>query len=168
MEEVLHNFGVEWQLVLAQVINFLIIFYLLKRFLYKPVFNMLKKRADAIKEGLSKADDSKKALDEALVKEKKILKEAHDTAKKIIQEAKEASETVAKNIEEKAKKQADQMLEDARAQIEREARLAEKELEKHVSELSIKILKQSLGKVFTEKEQSEVVAKAAKEMKGAN
>jgi F-type H+-transporting ATPase subunit b len=168
MEEVLHNFGVNWQLLLAQVINFLIIFYLLKRFLYKPVFAILQKRAEAIKAGLSKADESKKALDEALVKEKKILKEAHDTAKKIIQEAKEASETVAKNIEEKAKKQADQMLEDARIQIEREARLAEKEVEKHVSELSIKILKQSLDNVFTEKEQSEVVKKAAKEMKGAN
>ncbi len=168
MEEVLHNFGVDWQLLIAQVINFLIILYLLKRFLYKPVFNLLKKREEAIKQGLSKADESKKALDEALVKEKKIIKEAQDTGKKIIQEAKEQSETVAKKIEEKAKKQADQMLEDARAQIEREKRAVEKELEKHVSELSVKILKQSLDNVFTEKEQSEVVAKATKAMKGAN
>lgn len=165
MEEVLNNFGVEWQLLLAQIINFVIIFYLLKRFLYKPIFNMLKKREDAIKQGLSKADESKKALDEALVKEKKIIKEAQDTAKKIIQEAKENSVTVAKEIEEKAKKQADQMVADARVQIDREARQAEKELEKHVGELSVKILKQSLDNVFTDKEQTEVVAKATKALK---
>lgn len=165
MEEVLHNFGVQWQLVLAQVINFLIIFYLLKRFLYKPVFNLLKKREDAIKQGLSKADESKKALEEALVKEKKIIKEAQDTAKKIIQDAKEQAETLAKDIDEKAKKRADQLLDDARVQIDRETRLAEKELEKHVGELSVKILKQSLDKVFTEKEQSEIVAKATKALK---
>ena len=168
MEEVLHNFGVEWQLLAAQVINFLIIFYLLKRFLYKPVFTMLKKREDTIKEGLSKADESKKALDDALAKEKKIIKEAQDTAKKIIQDAKERAETVAKDIEEKAKKQADSMVDNAKTQIDMETRKAEKELEKHVSELSVKILKQSLDNVFTENEQAEVVAKATKAMKGAN
>ncbi|HSA83257.1 MAG TPA: F0F1 ATP synthase subunit B [Patescibacteria group bacterium] len=165
MEEVLHNFGVEWQLVLAQVINFLIIFYLLKRFLYKPVFNLLKKRENAIKQGLSKADESKKALEEALEKEKKIIKEAQETAKKIIQEAKEQSETVGKNIEEKAKKQADSMIESARTQIDLETRKAEKELEKHVSELAITLLKKSLDNVFTGKEQSEIVAKAVKSLK---
>jgi len=70
-----------------------------------------------------------------------------------------------KAIEEKAKHQADIMLDDARAQIERETRAAEKELEKHVGELSVKILKQSLENVFTEKEQAEIVTKASKAMK---
>lgn len=166
--DVLHNFGVEWQLLLAQIVNFLIIFYLLKRFLYKPLFNLLKKRETAIKEGLSKADESKKALEEALEKEKKIIKDAHDTAKKIVQEAKEQAEVVAKEIEEKAKKQADNMIANAKIQIEMEARTAEKELEKHVSELSIALLKKSLDHVFTDKEQAEVVKKATKEIKRTN
>ncbi len=163
--DVLHNFGVEWQLLVAQIINFLVIFYLLKRFLYKPIFSLLKKREESIKQGLSKADESKKALEEALVKEKKIIKDAQETARQIIQEAKEQAETVAKGVEEKAKKQADSMLESAKTQIERETRAAEKELEKHVSELSVKILKQSLGHVFTEKEQEEIVTKATKALK---
>ncbi|HEX8932363.1 MAG TPA: F0F1 ATP synthase subunit B, partial [Patescibacteria group bacterium] len=160
--DVLQTFGVNWQLLIAQVINFLIVLYLLKRFLYKPVFNLLKKREQTIKEGLAKADESKKALAEAETKEKKIIKEAQDTAKKIVQDAKEQAIDVAKEIEERAKKQADRMLADAKVQIAIETKKAEQQLNQHISQLSIEILKKSLGNVFGEKEQAEIVTKAAK------
>src|SRR5207247_1964428 len=93
--DVLHNFDIEWPLLVAQIVNFLIIFYLLKRFLYKPIFTVLKKRADTIKEEL-------------------------------------------------------------------ETRAAEKQLNKHMSQLSVTLLKKALDNVFSEKEQSEVVSKAVK------
>jgi len=166
--DVLHNFGVEWQLLLAQVINFLVIFYLLKRFLYKPLFNLLKKRADAIKEGVKQAEEGKKALDEALVKEKKLIKEAQDTARKIIADAREHGTQLAKEIEDRAKKQTDRMIEEAKVQIAREAKLAEQQLNKHVAEISIEMLKKSLGSVFGEKEQSEIVSKAVKTLQKSN
>jgi len=166
--DVLHNFGVEWQLLLAQIINFLIIFYLLKRFLYKPLFGLLKKRADAIKEGVEKAEEGKKALDDALGKEKKIIKDAQDTAKKIIADAREHGTILAKEIEERAKKQTDRMIEEAKIQIAQETKLAEQQLNKHVAEISIEMLKKSLGNVFGDKEQSEVVAKAVKSIEKAN
>ncbi|SRR6266403_3294614 len=166
--DVLHNFDIEWQLLLAQIINFLIIFYLLKRFLYKPIFAVLKKRADAIKEGIEKAEEGKKALDQALLKEKKIIKEAQDTARKIIADAREQSTTLAKEIEDRAKKQTDRMIEEAKVQIAREAKSAEQQLNKHVAELSIEMLKKSLGSVFGEKEQSEVVSKAVKTLQKSN
>jgi F-type H+-transporting ATPase subunit b len=166
--EILENFGIDWMLTLGGIINFLIILFVLKKFLYKPVFEMLKKREDAIKEGLAKADESQKALDAALTKEKKIIKEAQDTAKKILDDAKEQGLVVAKDIEEKAKKQADRMLEDAKNQIAIETKHAEQQLNKHISELSVALLKKSLDRVFSDKDQSEIVAKAAKEIKRAN
>ena len=162
--DVLHNFGVEWQLLLAQIINFLIIFYLLKRFLYKPIFTLLKKREDTIKEGMEKAEEGKKALVDAQKKEKKLIKEAQDTAKKIIQDAREQGKTVAKEIEEKAKKQANRMLEEAQTQIEQETKLAEQKLNKHISQIAVDILKKSLDDVFSTKEQTEIVSKAAKDL----
>lgn len=162
--DVLEKFGVEWTLTAAYVINFLVILYILRRYLYKPLFSMLKKREETIKEGLEKAEEGKKELEKALEKERKIIKEAQDTAKKIIQDAKEQAQATAKDIEEKAKKQSDRMFDDAKAQIELEARSAEKELNKYVSRLSVELLKKSLPDAFTEKEQSEIVTRAVKAM----
>lgn len=166
--DVLHNFDIEWQLLVAQIINFLVIFYLLKRFLYKPIFGVLKKRKETIKEGLEKAEDGKKALDEALVKEKKIIKDAQETAKKIISDAREQGTLVAKEIEERAKRQTDRMLEEARVQIDLEVKAAEGQLNKHIAEISISMLKKSLTNVFGEKEQSEIITKAVKSLEKIN
>ena len=163
--EIFKNFGIEWSLLAAQIINFLIIFYIFKRYLYKPLFNLLKKRENSIKEGLEKAEEGKKALDQALIKEKKIIKDAQDTARNIIQDAKEHAQALAKDIEEKTKQQSDRMIEDAKIQISLETKSAERELNKYVSRLSIDLLKKALPDVFTDKEQSNIVARAVKDLR---
>jgi F-type H+-transporting ATPase subunit b len=162
--EVIEHFGINPILIAAQIVNFLIILYILKRFLYKPIFAVFKKREQTIKEGMAKAEESKKVLDQALTKEKKIIKDAQDTAKKIIQDARDQAQLLSKGIEEKTKKQSDRMIEDAKVQIELETKKAELSLNKHVSDLSVKFLKKSLPDVFTAKEQTEIVSRAVKEL----
>ena len=56
------------------------------------------------------------------------------------------------------------MLKDAHAQIELETTEAEKQLNKYVIDLSLDLLKKTLGNVLDDKEQSEIVQKAMKEM----
>lgn len=160
--EIFKNFGVEWSLTFAQIVNFLIIFYILKRYLYRPLFNVLKKRETTIKEGLAKAEEGKKALEKALLEEKKIIKNAKDTATQIVKEAREQSDTLVKHAEEEAKKKADRMIEDAKIQIERESRNAEVQLAKNITRLSVELLRKSLTDIFSEKEQTEIVSRAVK------
>ena len=71
--EIVDHFGLDPYLFGAQVINFLIIFYLLKRFLYKPVLEILRKREREIAEGLKQAEEGKILLEKAQEKEKEIL-----------------------------------------------------------------------------------------------
>jgi F-type H+-transporting ATPase subunit b len=49
--EILNQFGLDWKLFIAQIVNFLVIAYIFKRFLYKPILDALHKRNDAIKKG---------------------------------------------------------------------------------------------------------------------
>ena len=60
-------------------------------------------------------------------------------------------------------KKADRIIEDAKIQIDLEIKKAEQLLNKHVSDLSVKILKKSLPKIISDKEQAEIVTKAIKE-----
>jgi len=166
--EILKTFGVDPVLLGAQIINFLIIFYLLKRFLYKPVLGMLKKREDKIKEGLKQAEEARITLEKTLDQEKKILTKAQDEARKLIESAKIQAKDVGKEIEENTKRQAEKILLDARAQIEQDTKKMEQELSEKVSLLAENMLEKSLQGVFGEKEQKQIIGKALKNIKKAS
>lgn len=161
---IVSEFGLNVPLLIAQIINFLIVFYIMKRYLYRPTLNVLKKRKEAIKDGLKKAEEGKKALEDAKAEEKKMIKEAQTTANQIIKDAREEAVALVKKAEEDTKKQTAHMLAEARVQIEQQTAHAQTQLNKHVTMLSIELLKKSLANVFTEKEQSELVEKAMKEL----
>ena len=55
MGQLFSSFGVDWKLLIAQAVNFAILFYLLKRFAYAPVLAMLKRREDIVRKGMDDA-----------------------------------------------------------------------------------------------------------------
>ena len=162
--EILHTFGLDWKLVAAQIVNFLVIFYVLKRYLYPPLFKVFKKREELVKESMSKAEENEKILEKTKSLEKDILKKAKTTADEIVKDAHDRADEIQKKAEETTKQQTDKMLNDAKEQIALEKAEAEKQLNKYVVKLSFEILEISLSNVITEKEQSEIVAKALKSM----
>ncbi len=163
--EIAKNFGLDPFLFGAQVINFLIIFYLLKRFLYKPVLTLLKKREDTIKEGLKQAEEARLLYEKTIEKEKEILRKAREDGKKMIDEAKNQASAMAHKMEENGKKQAEKIIQSAREQIQLETKEAEKKLTVKISELSFDFLNRALKEMFSEKEQKEVLEKALKQFK---
>ena len=166
--EILKTFGFDPILLGAQIINFLIIFYLLKRFLYKPVLGMLKTREDKIKEGIKQAEEARLTVVKTLEEEKKIFAKAHEESKDLIADAKIQAVEVSREVEENAKKQPEKILLDARAQIEQDAKRMEDELGEKISILAKDMLEKSLQGVFGEKEQKQILEKAVKNIKKTN
>jgi len=162
--DILQTFGLNPYLTIAQILNFLILLYILKRYLYPPLFKVFKKREELVKESIEKAEQSEKALEKAKEQEKEIIKKARLTGDDIIKEAKEQSDEIIKQAEISAKDRADKMINDAKGQITLETAQAQEELNKYVLRLSMDMLKRTLSNVFTEKEQSEIIDKAMKEM----
>ena len=162
--EILNTFGLNPYLVGAQIVNFLIILYVLKRFLYPPLFNVFKKREELVKESIKKAEENEKVLEKTKNLEKEIIQKAKVSADEIIKEARDQASDIVKKAEEDSKGKSDKMLKDARVQIELETSEAQKKLNTYVIDLSLDLLKKTLGNVFSEKEQSEIVQKALKEM----
>ena len=159
MESVLQTFGINWYLVAAQIVNFLIILYLLKRFVYKPVFAMLKKRADIIKKSIEDAKTTKAELEDAEKERRQIIKKAKDEAKRILDDAKVESREILNNAQEKAKKQTALSIKDAGEEIERESRSAEKRIQGRIGTLIEKILHESLSEYLSPSEQKEIITK---------
>ena len=158
--EIIKNFGVNPLLLVAQIINFLIILYLLKRFLYKPVISMIKKREDEIKEGLKNAEEGEKKLIQAGEKEKDILRIAREKAEKILTEAKKEAQELRSQSEVIAKKDAERILLQAKLTIEREEKAAEERLTRRIGKIAVTLLEKSLTGIFGEKEQKIILKKA--------
>ncbi|OGH19463.1 MAG: ATP synthase F0 subunit B [Candidatus Levybacteria bacterium RIFCSPHIGHO2_12_FULL_38_12] len=162
--EFLKNFGFDPILLLAQVVNFLIVLWVLKRFLYKPVLTMLTKRHLAIEEGLKNAAEAEKRLNDALNHQKKILKEAQTEAKKIIEDAKSHSAELIKNAEEGATIAAEKLLQEARNQIDVQTQKAEERLMSNISDLAIGFLQKASEHLFEQKDQEKIMSKAIKQL----
>lgn len=166
--EIVKNFGLNPVLLGAQIVNFLIILFLLKKFLYKPVLEVLKKRQIAIKEGLKQAEESRIKLERIVIEEKNILRQAQLQSRKIIEDAKLESVEIAKQVNEEAKKQTEKLLSDTRGQITRESIEVEKRLALNTSKLAVTFLEKALNEFFSSKEQEEIMLQALKRIKKNN
>ena len=65
--------GIEWPLLISQLINFLILIVLLRMFLYKPVLNMLNARKERIAQSMKDAERVNAAAREAEAEKGKVL-----------------------------------------------------------------------------------------------
>ena len=74
--EVLAKIGVDWKLLLAQVVNFLVLLWVLRRFAYRPMLEFLEKRTKRIESGLRDAKLATQKLSEIEAKERGVLEEA--------------------------------------------------------------------------------------------
>jgi F-type H+-transporting ATPase subunit b len=166
--EIIKNFGLNPVLLGAQIINFLIILFILKKYLYKPVLDTLKKRQNAIKEGLKQAEDARIKLEKVVVEERNILRNAQLQSKKIIEDAKQESIQVAKQMNEESRKQTEKLLKDAKEQITRESIETEKKLAVSTSKLAVAFLQKALKDFFTAKEQEKITSEALRKIKKIN
>jgi F-type H+-transporting ATPase subunit b len=163
--QILENFGVDPILLVAQIVNFLIIFWILKKFLYKKVLDVLKKRKITIEEGLKQAEEARVKLEKVLLEEKDILKKAQISAKEIVEDAKKESNELSKELSDKAKEQTDKMIMDAKDQIKRESLETEKRLASRTSELASAILDKALKEFFSSIEHEKALERALKKIK---
>ena len=160
--ELIKTFGIEWKLLIAQLINFFVLFFLLKHYAYKPILKMLEDRKDKIEKGLKDAEASQKKLVEIETKEKAVLTEARKQAQEIIAKAEEVAVKNKEEIIVAAKAQSEKILSDSAKKIETEKALMFQEVKKQVAELVIA----ATGKIIDEKmdtsKDKELIEKAIK------
>lgn len=130
-----------WQIVIS-LLNLLILFLILKKFLFKPVKNVLKARQDEVDKMYSLAEKATEDANENKAKWEEVLKTANEKADAVIEEASEI-----------ATKRKDKILAEAREKAESIVKQAENEAELHIkkSEAGIKTEIVNVSYLLTEK-----------------
>jgi len=144
-------------IIVAQIINFWIIFFLFKYFLWDKIVEAINERRKKI-ESLENSDEEvKKKIEEAEAEKKNILEEARKNAQEMQQKS---DELIKRNTEirlEEAEKKAEWIVESATRDIEKERWSMLEEIKDKVLDLSLKInwkvfWDSSKNKEFIEKE----------------
>jgi F-type H+-transporting ATPase subunit b len=151
--------------LIVQVVNFLILLFILQRLLYKPLLAKMEERTSTIQKAL---DEAKAARAEAARQQEENearLRAAYAEAAAVREQAlKEAAEESRKHVEA-AQAQSRKMVEDTKAQLETEVRRAREELRREVSDLAIAVAEKLVHKSLHEDDHRRIVAEAIAGMK---
>lgn len=116
----MEKLGINWVLLIAQLVNVVLLVWLLKRFLYAPVLNMLNERTKRIQDSLSEADKVRAQMAEAQRDNEAELVRARHEAAAIVSQAQERARAQEQEIIAQARQEADRIRADAREQALRE------------------------------------------------
>ena len=117
MLEALTSLGIDYKLLIAQLVNFVLLFIVLYIFLYKPVLKMLNERSKKVDKSLDDADRIEKRLVEVEKEIDNKLKEADKKSTALINEAKQQGKSIESGMTVEAQKKADQIVEKAKVEI---------------------------------------------------
>jgi F-type H+-transporting ATPase subunit b len=130
-------FGVDLPKLIFQVVNFLLLLYLLNRFLFKPVLKLLDERESRIRKGLEDAEAAARDRELARAEREAALDEARKEAQAMIARANKIAEDSRAEILAEAKAQADKVTARAREEITAEKDKAMAELRATVADLAL-------------------------------
>ena len=137
MEKLINEFSIGlffWQLVL-----FIGLVLLLRKFAWKPILDAVEKREDGIKDALDAAEKAKLEMTNLQADNEKLLKEARAEREAMLKEARDIKNNTIESAKGEAQEQANKIIEQAQAAIESEKKAAMAELKNHVATLSLEI-----------------------------
>ena len=144
----MESIGINWQLLVAFLVNFLILFGLLTAVLYKPVLKMLDERQAKIKESLEQADKIKEQASRSEEQIKAAVEAARKEGQVIIAQASQIADKIKEEAKDGAREEADAIINKARDEIKLERDKSIAELRSEFSNLTVmaaeKVIKESL------------------------
>jgi F-type H+-transporting ATPase subunit b len=160
----MEQLGIDGKLLVVQIVNFLLLLFILKKVLYKPLLTAIEKRQEKLAE-IDRKSKSIAAETEKSEKDRKaLLVKMESERKDILEKARLEAERKAKGILENANTKAKEVLKNASKQAEREMDKASKEIDKRVQRLAAAYLSDSLSDLLSEKAKKESIDMAIKKL----
>lgn len=130
--ELLQNLGIDWKLLIAQLINFVILLAILYKFLYKPVLKILHTRSEKIEQSLKNADEVEQRLKSATEMYDAKIISARQQAQSILESVQKEADLQRISLIQKAQAEAEAILKNGQKRLaadkEKMLRSAEEEL----------------------------------------
>ncbi|MFD3158252.1 F0F1 ATP synthase subunit B [Haloimpatiens sp. FM7330] len=149
--------GITLSQVIAAIINFVILFLVLKSKFFKPVLKTINDRKEKIQSNIAKALQSKKEAEKLKDENKKLLIESKKQGKVIVEDYKVKAEKIYDEIVKEANKEADLIRKRAELDVTREKEKAQHEIKEQVIDLSMVLSEKVLENHIDEEEHRRLI-----------
>jgi F-type H+-transporting ATPase subunit b len=156
--------GIDWKALVMQTISFAVVFFVLWRFAYRPIFTVLQARRDKIADSLANAEKIKADVVKTEAERQKILADAGEKADKLIDEARAAAARVRADETQKAVAAAEQIMTKAREAAAQDHDRMLAELKREVGRLVVQTTATVTGKILTPEDQKRLAEETGKQL----
>jgi F-type H+-transporting ATPase subunit b len=146
-----------------QLLSFLIVFLILKKYAFKPIIKIMDERKQLIESGVTLGEQMKKKNDKLDDEIQSKLKEAQSEADKIVTSAEQEARQVVVDAEEKARAKADAIAAEAKEKIKQDTAIARQRLEKELVGLITDATEAIIDEKIDAKKDAELIDRALKQ-----
>lgn len=162
-KDIFTSLGIDWTLLVLQLIAFLILVVLLGKFVYPVFIRIIDERQEKIDASTKAAEHAEQQAEEARDEVAMLLKEARKEAGEIVATAKSEAVAMIEASDKKAKTRAEKIIADAHEQMQKDVIAARKALHNETIELVAMATEKVVGKAVSDKVDDNIIAAAVKE-----
>lgn len=153
----------DWTLV-AQILSFLVLFYILRRFAWNPLMDMMEERRNFIESNIAQAEKERQQAEQIKREYQEEMRKARQEAQEVIAKATKLSEERSAEILAGAHEEAEKIKKSALADIERERDLAIAQVKAQVADLSVSVAEKIIRKNLDAKTQEDLIEQFIQEV----
>jgi len=163
-ERIVTTFGVDWPHLIAQIISFCIVCFILYRFAYRPILKMLDERRRQIAQGLADTEKIKAELAQTEVQRRDVIMQASAEATRLIEEARAGAARLQEREAQKAIAAAEQILAKAREAAAQDHAQMLADLKREVGHLVVQTTARVTGRILTPEDQQRLAEETARQL----
>ncbi len=168
MEAILHNLGIDLGALILQGIGFILMFLILKKFVFGHIGAALEARKNDIQERMDKLETDQKELDRLQEEVRQRLTEIELEAKSRIQTAIDQANAERDKLVAQAHQDSDRELEKARQTIQREKNLAVADLRSQLGDIAMQIAERVLNNALDAAQHQKVIDELIEQLPTSN
>lgn len=151
MDLLIPSFG----LIIWTLLAFLIVFFILKKFAWKPILSSLKERETTIAESLATAEKMKAEMAQFKSENEALLAKAREERAQLLKEARDTKDRIVAEAKEQAKAEANKIMSDAQTAIQQQKMAALTDVKNQVGQLVIEVSQKVLRRELANKPEQE-------------
>ncbi len=156
-------------LLFWMLLAFLVVFFVLAKYGFPAIINMVESRKKYIDESLAKAHEATERLENIKQESEAILQDARNKQAAILKEAADARDAIVEQAHAKAREEGNRLLAEAKAEIESQKQAAISDIRKQVAELSVVVAEKILrNKLADDKAQMDLIDRMLDEVSSSS
>lgn len=158
------DFGVSWSKFIAQIVLFLIVYLILKKFAFGKVIAVFEERRRMIAESQANAEKIKRQLAESEQRAQEILRKANEDARHIIEEGRASADAQSQKHLQQAVKDAESIITKANESVELDRARMVAEVKKEMVGLVVETTSKVAGKILTKEDQERLAGETTRQL----